>query len=130
MMNETYSPSTYITCRREVAERFDTGEEKVGTSPHGSEGRQSGDFLADWTLGNFKFECTVLVADDRITFVAEFVKVSVVSQVLIDLDESSMIGVNAGRSEAQPRSIGDPSYRHNGQCRLSAVPDTVFGHDH
>src|SRR5436305_12266743 len=79
MMNETYSPSTYITCRREVAERFDTGEEKVGTSPHGSEGRQSGDFLADWTLGNFKFECTVLVADDRITFIPEFVKVSVVS---------------------------------------------------
>ena len=79
-------------------QRFDTGEEKVGTTPDGSEGRQSGDFLADWTLGNFKFECTILVADDRITFIAEFVKVTVVRpDILRELELADQARADHGR---------------------------------
>jgi len=51
-------------------------------------------------------------------------------QMFINLDESPMIGLDAGRSEAQPRSIGYPPYRHNCQCRLSASLDAVPGEDH
>src|SRR6516165_5979269 len=124
MMKETYSPSTYITQRSEVAERFDTGEEKVGATPHSGEGWQSGDFLADRTLGNFKFECTVLVADDRITFVAEFVKVTVVSpNILRELELTDQARADHKSGDAtlhavlrcvqrQMRPIGSPTTDH------------------
>jgi hypothetical protein len=51
-------------------------------------------------------------------------------QILINLDESPMIGLDAGCSEAQPSSIGRPPYRHKCQCRLSAALDAVPGEDH
>jgi len=81
----------------EVAERFDTGKEKIGASLDGSEGRQSGDFLADGTLGNFKFKCSVLAADDRIAFIAEFVKVTVVCPYVLGELELAFGASESGR---------------------------------
>jgi hypothetical protein len=51
-------------------------------------------------------------------------------QVLIDFDKPAMIGLDVGGSKAQPRSVGNPTYRHNCQCRLSTVPDAGPGEDH
>src|SRR6516225_5665372 len=51
-------------------------------------------------------------------------------QIPINLDESPMIGLDAGWSEAQPSGIGYPSYRHDRQCRLSTVPGAITGEDH
>src|SRR5205085_3536757 len=77
-MKETCSLSTDITQCCEVSKRLDAGEKEIGAASHGGEGRQAGDFLADWALGDFVFERTVLSADDRVAFVAELVKVPVV----------------------------------------------------
>src|SRR6516165_3691619 len=77
-MNDTRIRSTDTIQCREVAKRFDTRQEEVGATSYSGEGWQSGDFLADRTLGNFEFKCTVLIADDRIAFVTKFVKITVV----------------------------------------------------
>ncbi len=77
-MNETCSLSTDITQCCEVSKRLDAGEKEVGAASHGGEGRQAGDFFANWALGDFVFERAVLSADDRVAFVAELVKVPVI----------------------------------------------------
>src|ERR1700751_3927113 len=64
--------------RREVSERLDAGEKEVSPGCYGGEGRQAGDLSADGTFGDFEFEGAVVGADDRVTFVAEFVKVAIV----------------------------------------------------
>src|SRR5271163_3887851 len=63
---------------REIAERLQAGKEEVCAAPDCREGWQARDLLANWTLGHFEFQRAVLVADDRIAFVSEFVKVPVV----------------------------------------------------
>src|SRR5262249_51762148 len=73
-MNETCPPSMAIQCR-EVAERFDTWQEKVGAALYSGEGWQAGDFLTDRTLGDLKFKGTVLIANNGVAFVTKFVKV-------------------------------------------------------
>src|SRR6476646_755126 len=89
-MNETYSVSTDIIQCSEVSKRLDPGEKEVGAASYGGEGRQAGDFFADWALGDFKFERAVLVADDRVAFVAELVEIPVVRpNVLRELELSN-----------------------------------------
>ena len=77
-MNETYSVSTNIIQCREVSKPLDAGEKEVGAASHGGEGRQAGDFFADWALGDFVFERAVLRADDRVALVPKLVEVSIV----------------------------------------------------
>ncbi len=77
-MSQTWSPSADLLQRREVSKRLDARKEKVGAASHGRESWQAGYFLADWTLGNLVFERAVLVANERVSFVAELVKVLVV----------------------------------------------------
>jgi hypothetical protein len=93
-------------------ERFDTGQEKVGATPHGSEGRQSGDFFSDWTLRDLKFECAVLVADDRIALIAQFMKITVISpDILRELEL-------ADQACADYKSCYAPLYASSGaSCR-------------
>ena len=67
-----------VAKRREISKRLDAWKEEVGAAPHGGECRQAGDFFADWTLRDFEFERAVVIADDRVAFVAELVKVPVV----------------------------------------------------
>src|SRR6478609_996006 len=89
-MNETYSVSTDIIQCSEVSKRLDPGEKEVGAASYGGEGRQAGDFFADWALGDFVFERAVLIADDRVAFVAELVKIPVVRpNVLRELELSN-----------------------------------------
>src|SRR3984893_14564260 len=89
-MNETYSVSTDIIQCREVSKRLDAGEKEVGAASHGGEGRQAGDFFAEWGLGVFVFEGGVLSADDRVAFVTEIVKIPVVRpNVLRELELSN-----------------------------------------
>src|SRR6202040_846297 len=87
MMDETYSLSMDIIQCREVSKGLDTREEEVGAAPHGGEGGQTGDFLSDRAFGDFVFERAILVADYRVAFVAELVKVPVVCPyVLCELE--------------------------------------------
>src|SRR6266516_6425224 len=70
--------SAHVGECREVSKRLDAGQQEVRATSHGGEGWQAVDFLADRPLGNIEFERAVLSADDRVAFVAEFVKVPVV----------------------------------------------------
>jgi hypothetical protein len=89
-----------------VLERFDSREKKVGSAPHGGEGWQSGDFLADWTLGDFKFERTVLMADDRIAFITELVEVRPIRpNVLQELELTDKARAEHKRCDAALDSI-------------------------
>ena len=81
-MNDTYRGLMDIQCR-EVSKRLDAREEEVGAASHSGEGRQAGDCFADRTLWDFEFERAVLSADDRVAFVTELVKVSVVSPYIL-----------------------------------------------
>src|SRR2546430_2187961 len=75
-----------IQCRK-VSKGLDAGEEKVRSASDRGEGRQTDNFLADRTLGDFEFQRAVLVSDDRVAFIAEFVKVSIVRpDVLCELE--------------------------------------------
>src|ERR1700730_10389498 len=88
--SETCSFSTDIAQCREVSKRLDAGEKEIGAASHAGEGRQAGDFLSDWALGDFVFERAVLSADDRVAFVAELVKIPVVRpNVLRELELSN-----------------------------------------
>jgi hypothetical protein len=51
-------------------------------------------------------------------------------QILINLHEPPMIGLNARRRKAQPGGIGRPPHRHDCKRRLSAFPDDVPRKDH
>src|SRR6516225_5152763 len=105
-MNETYPLSTDITQCCKVVERFDTRKKEVGATSHSGEGRQSSDFFADRTLGDFIFQCTVLVADDRVAFIAEFVKVTVVSpDILRELKLADQTRANHKSGDATLRAI-------------------------
>src|SRR5262245_47327728 len=66
------------TKHREVTERPDAREKEVGAAFHRGKGRQTGDLLADRSLGNLEFERAVMCADDWIALVAELVKIAVV----------------------------------------------------
>src|SRR5262249_11826723 len=83
----SHAPLVDVIQCREIAERFDTWEKEVSAALHGGKGRQAGDCFADRTLGNFKFERTVLLSDDRIVFIAKLVKVAIISpHVLKELE--------------------------------------------
>src|SRR5713101_8111046 len=75
--------SVGITKGCEIPKRFEAREKDVSAALYCGEGRQTGDFLADGTLGNFIFERAVLRADDRIALVTEFVKVPVISPYVL-----------------------------------------------
>src|SRR5262249_47795268 len=63
---------------------------KVGAASDRGEGRQTDNLLADRTFGDFEFQRPVLVTDDRVAFVAEFMKISVVRpDVLRELELSN-----------------------------------------
>src|SRR5262252_1207221 len=73
--------------RRQIPERLETGQEKVGSAFHGRKRRQTGDLFPDRALRNLVFERAVLISDDRVALVAELVKVLVVCpDVLSELE--------------------------------------------
>src|SRR4029077_6304730 len=54
------------------------GQEKIRAASDRREGRQTGDPLADRTPRDFEFQRAVLMADDRVAFIAELVKTPIV----------------------------------------------------
>src|SRR3954453_10040100 len=62
----------------DVSKRLDPREEEVSAASHGGEGRQTRNSFSYRTLGDLKFKRAVLVADERIAFVAELVKAPIV----------------------------------------------------
>ncbi len=72
---------------REVSKRLDAGQEEVGAASDGGEGRQPCDLLPDRPLRDLEFQRAVLLADDRIALVAEFVEIPVIDpHVLRELE--------------------------------------------
>src|SRR3954453_17608570 len=64
--------------RREVSQRFQAGQEEIGSSPDRGKCRQTLDRLADRPLWDFEIERAVMAADDWVSLIAEFMKVAVV----------------------------------------------------
>src|SRR5204863_911337 len=75
-LTESTTSATPESC--EVTECLEARQEKVRTTTNRRECRQALDRLADRPFRNLEFQCAVLVADDRVALVAEFVKVAVV----------------------------------------------------
>src|SRR5262245_22082594 len=67
-----------LTQRRQITERLDAGEEKIRTSLDRGEGRHTRYLLADRPLRHREIECAVLVADERVSFVAQLVKIPII----------------------------------------------------
>src|SRR3954465_5113466 len=63
---------------RQAPQRLNAGQEKIRAASHRREGGQAGDLLADRALRDFVFQSAVMMADERIAFVAEFVKIPIV----------------------------------------------------
>src|SRR5262245_22718300 len=63
---------------REVSKRLDAGQEEVGSASYGREGRQTGDLFPDRALRDLVLQRAVMVADDRISLIAELVETLVV----------------------------------------------------
>src|SRR5206468_4985577 len=73
-----------------VSKRLEARQKEVSPAPNIRECRKTGDFLPNRALRDFVFQGTVLVAADRITLVAQFVKVPVVHpNVLRELELSN-----------------------------------------
>src|SRR5271167_4868255 len=70
--------SVGIAQRCEPAQSLEAGQEKVSAAAHRSEGGQACVFFADWSLRDFELQSAVLIADERIALVAEFVETLVV----------------------------------------------------
>src|SRR6476620_9501193 len=111
-MNETYSVSTDVVQCREVSKRLDAREKEVSAASHGGEGRQAGDFFADWPLGDFVFERAVLSADDRVAFVAELVEIPVIHpDVLCEFVLPNEACADHERGDAALRTVLRPVLR-------------------
>src|SRR5580698_8113999 len=63
---------------REVTQRLEARKKKVCAAPNRRECRQAFDRLADRPLRDLELQRAVVVTDDRVSFVTEFVKVAVV----------------------------------------------------
>src|SRR6266536_2282545 len=86
-MNETYTVSTDIIQCSEVSKRLDTRKEEVSATFHRGECWKAGNLFADWAFRDFEFERAVLVADNRVALIAEFMEVFVVHPyVLCELE--------------------------------------------
>src|SRR5215216_2380368 len=68
----------YLFKRSEVTQCFDTGKQKICTSLDRRECRHTRYLLADRPFRHGEIECAVLVADERVPFVAQFVKIRVI----------------------------------------------------
>src|SRR6202048_956722 len=76
-----------IAERREISKCLDTRKEEVGAAPHGGECWKAGDLFADWAFWHFEFERAVLVADDWVALIAQFMEGFVVHPyVLCELE--------------------------------------------
>lgn len=77
------------------------GQEKICAASHRREGRQPEDLFPDRALRDFVFQRAVLMADDRVAFVAEFVKIPVVHpDILRKLELSNEARANHERDNA------------------------------
>src|SRR4051812_29563864 len=72
------SPRSDCAGVRQVLQRFDAGQEEIRPASYRCESRQPVNLLSNRTLRHLKLQRAVLVANDRIAFVAEFVKVPIV----------------------------------------------------
>ena len=116
------------------------GRKKYAPPRDGGERRKPCDLLADRPLGDLEFQRAVLVADDRVVLVAEFVEILVVGpDVLRELeladearadDERGDAALHAvlGRVFGQGRPVGGPAADHpapvhvvRGVARVHAV---------
>src|SRR5258705_3278768 len=64
---------------RKVSQRPDTRQEEVSTTSHGRKRRQARDLLPNGSLRDGHVESSILCAKDRIAFVAQLVKIGIVS---------------------------------------------------
>src|SRR4051812_40994032 len=70
--------------RRQIAERPDARQEKVGSAPRRGEGWQADDLSLDRPLGDREVVAAVLGANERIALVAELVELWVVDPDVLE----------------------------------------------
>ena len=111
--------------RGEVPQCLNSGKEKICAALDCREGRQTGYLFADRTFGDREIETAVLVADERVSFVAEFVKIRVIDpDILRELklpheactkNERCNATINAifRRAFGQRRTIGRATANHS-----------------
>ena len=111
--------------RSQVPQCLNSGKEKITAALERREGWQAGYFSADRTFGDSEVESTVLIADEGVSFVAEFVKFWVIDpDILCELklpyeactkDEcrNPTIDTIVGRALRQGRAVGRATADHS-----------------